>query len=124
MKTKLSIALISLLLVTSSAEAGKWKAFKTISGWLTKKASEKSMVTWIIGASVLPVLLEAGLAPKKEFPVEPEIKRAGKNGAKSYQTRVCRNDKGEVVPLPRNVKRCPYGDDPTIYAGPVIKMKD
>ena len=123
MKTKLSIALISLLLVTSSVEAGKWKALKAVGGWLTKKASEKSMVTWIVGAGVLPVLLEAGLYPTDDFPVEPEIEGAGENGAKNYQTHVCRNDEGKLVPLPRNVKRCPYGDDPTLYGGPVIKMK-
>lgn len=123
MKTKLSIALISLLLVTSTVEAGKWKALKAVGAFLTKKASEKSMVTWIIGASVLPVLLEAGLYPQKEFPVEPDMKEAGKNGAKDYQTHVCRNSKGELVPLPKEVKRCPYGDDPTLFNGPIIKIE-
>jgi hypothetical protein len=123
MKTKLSIALISLLLVTSSVEAGKWKALKAVGGWLTKKASEKSMVTWIVGASVIPVLIHAGLSPKKEFPVEPDIKEAGENGADSYQTHVCRNNKGELVPFPKEVKRCPYGDDSTLYAGPIINIE-
>jgi len=123
MKTKLSIALISLLLVTSTVEAGKWKALKTVGAWLTKKASEKSMVTWIVGASVLPVLLEAGLYPQDEFPVEPEVEEAGRNGAKDYQTHVCRNNQGELVPFPKEVTRCPYGDDPKLYSGPVIKMK-
>ena len=123
MKTKLSIALISLLLLTSTIEAGKGNILKAIGGWLTKKASEKSMVTWIVGAGVLPVLVQAGLSPTKDFPVEDEIKEAGKNGADSYQTRVCLNDADELVPLPRNVKRCPYGDDPTLYAGPIVKIK-
>ncbi|HIP11211.1 MAG TPA: hypothetical protein EYG73_00695, partial [Arcobacter sp.] len=73
MKTKLSIALISLLLLTSTVEAGKWNALKAVGGWLTKKASEKSMVTWVVGAAVLPVLVQAGLCPTKDFPVEDEI---------------------------------------------------
>jgi len=124
MKTKLSIALISLLLVTSTVEAGKWKALRAVGAWLTKKASEKSMVTWIVGASILPVLVEAGLHQQDEFPVEPEIGEAGENGAKDYQTHVCRNSKGELVPFPKEVTRCPYGDDPTLYAGPIIKIKD
>jgi hypothetical protein len=123
MKTKLSIALISLLLVTSTVEAGKWKALKAVGSWLTKKASEKSMVTWIVGASILPVLVEAGLHPQDEFPVEPDVKEAEQNGAKDYQTHVCRNNKGELVPFPKEVKRCPYGDDPTLYAGPIINIE-
>ena len=123
MKTKLSIALISLLLLTSTVDAGKWKALKAVGGWLTKKASEKSMVTWIVGASVMPILLQAGLCPKDEFPIEPEVKEAGKNGAKDYQTHVCRDNKGKLVPFPKEVTRCPYGDNPTLYAGPVIKME-
>lgn len=123
MKMKLSIALISLLLVTSTVEAGKWKALKAVGGWLTKKASEKAIVTWIVGANILPVLLEAGLCPKDEFPVVPDVQEAGENGAKDYQTHVCRNLKGELVPFPKEVTRCPYGDDPTLYAGPIIKME-
>jgi hypothetical protein len=122
MKTKLSIALISLLLVTSTVEAGKWKALKVVGTWLTKKASEKSMVTWIVGASILPVLVQAGLSPKKEFPVEPDIIDAEKNGAKDYQTHVCRNNRGELVPLPKDIRRCPYGDDPKLYNGPIIDI--
>lgn len=123
MKTKLSIALISLLLVTSTVEAGKWKALKAVGGWLTKKASEKLIVTWRVGTSVIPVLLEAGLCPKDEFPVTHDIKDAEKNGVKDYQTHVCRNLKGELVPFPKEVTRCPYGDDPTLYAGPIIKIE-
>ena len=123
MKTKLSIALISLLLVTSSAEAGKWKALKAVGGWLTKKASEKSMVTWIVGMGILPVLVQAGLSPTDDYPVEPEMNEADKNGATSYQTHVCRNDEGKLVPVPRNVKRCPYGDDPRLFVGPIVKIK-
>lgn len=123
MKTKLSIALISLLLLTSTVEAGKWKALKAVGGWLTKKASEKSMVTWVVGMGILPVLVQAGLSPKKEFPVVPEIGEAGENGATSYQTHVCRNLKGELVPFPKEVTRCPYGDDPTLYAGPIVNIE-
>jgi hypothetical protein len=123
MKTKLSIALISLLLVTSTAEAGKWKALRAIGGWLTKKASEKSVVTWIIGTSILPVLLEAGLKPTNDFPMEYEIIEAKRNGATNYQTHVCRNNRGELVPLPRDVVRCPYGNNPHIYAGPTVRIR-
>jgi len=123
MKTKLSIILVSLLLATSTAHAGKGKLIRIIVGHFTKKNLEKYAVTLSIGASIFPVLAKAGLFPKEDFPVEKEIEKARKNGAVDYRTTVCRDEDGHLVPLTENVVRCPYGESTNLYYGPTIKIE-
>ena len=112
MKKKILIIVISSLIATTTVNANPIvlgsKIAKKI--WEKRDAIGTALgLGYIFGPSILSA---AGLDDYDSYPMDGEIDEQLENGSNELRLKVCKEDNGDRVAVPKHFKVCPNGSSP------------